>query len=116
MILYIFFIAIALILSYVAIRKRGNLIAFIIAIVAFAFSIMALPILVAQPQTQVANTIITTSSGNIIVNGYNETTGPPSQTLSYGLALAELFAFAEFGFMFYILGCMFWERKKRRYR
>lgn len=108
-----FFVLLAYVCDFLELTlMRGKFIAFILAVVAFGFSIIALPFI---PQPGIitvypANAIYATSPA------FNTTIALPASETTTFLALGYFSALIHFAMIFVMLGAMFWMRKQKRAR
>ncbi len=96
-------------------KMRGTFKGFILAILAFGFSIIALPFIVSNNYTVHPSINIISSGGNTLITSYNTTTTPTTNIENIMLGYAELNALVMFAYIFVILSYIFTERRKQRY-
>lgn len=115
MLIYLLFLAIAVILDYMANTARGTFVAFWLAVIAIGVLVIGLNFLVAHTYTAYPQQIITSSAGNTIIPALNITSTQTNATQSFAFLLGELLVFIQFAYMFLMLSYVFSERKRKKY-
>ena len=120
MAIYLLFPFIVLVLDYVLWQKHkqqgSGLIDMVLASAGIGILILGLPFILQNNAIMVANQIIQTSSGNIVIPQYNVTIQPNNTTTSYSFTLAELLIFIQFAFALYIFLLAVIDYRKKRWQ
>lgn len=110
----IFLIFVGFIVDAIALNARGKFVALIFIIVALGFAGVGLRMIPTTNPTQVPAVIITSPSGNTVIQAYNITQAPTNSTTGFAVAVAELNLIIQFGLVMLIIGYLFFERNEKK--
>lgn len=116
LLIYLIFPAMAVILDYFALRAKGTVVSFILAVVAIGLLVIGLPFITAQNTTSYATQNVLTAQGSVSISAFNQTQTNPNSIQSLSMTMGEITIFPQFGYMLLMFTFMFTDRKNRRYR
>jgi len=120
MAIYLLFPAIVVVLDYLLWQKHkqqgAGLIDVALAAAGIGILVLGLPFLLQRNAIMIANQIIQTSTGNILIPQYNVTIQPSNTTISFGFTLAELLVFIQLAFTLYMLVLVAVDASRKRWQ